>query len=397
MPMTPHLLAVALGCAALVSTTGCAKPESRATDVSSPVAVTVIDARSRDLRQTFEAGGVVRATTIANVTARIMAEVRSVTVRSGDRVRAGQVLVVLDGRDLQASKARSIAGESGARQAASMAEADQQAALAMLSLAQVSHKRVSELKAKNSATQGELDDAVAMLRSAEARARAAEARVTASKDEIEAAAAAVAGASAMASYATLTAPFDGVVTEKSVEVGAMVAPGQPLLSVEDSRRFRLDVRLDESRAALASVGAVVRVSLAGANGSSRPDAASDDEFDGTVSEVSRMVSSDSHDFLVKIELPSTANVRSGMYGKARFETSTRPGLAVPTSALVRRGQLAFVYVVERDNRAHLRMVNAGEPSDGFVEIRSGLLQGELVVATLPPALTDGSPVTAGAR
>ena len=146
-----------------------------------------------------------------------------------------------------------------------------------------------------------------------------------------------------------------------------------------------------------SVGTVVRVSLAGANGSSRPEAASDDEFDGTVSEVSRMVSSDSHDFLVKIELPSTANVRSGMYGKARFETSTRPGLAVPTSALVRRGQLAFVYVVERDNRAHLRMVNAGEPSDGFVEIRSGLLQGERVVATLPPALTDGSPVTAGAR
>jgi RND family efflux transporter MFP subunit len=307
------------------------------------------------------------------------------------------VLVVLDGRDLEAGKARSIAGESGARQAAAMAEADQQAALAMLSLAQISHKRVSELKAKNSATQGELDDAVAMLRSAEARARAAEARVTASKDEIGAAAAAVAGASAMASYATLTAPFDGVVTEKSVEVGAMVAPGQPLLSVEDPRRFRLDVRLDESRAALASVGAVVRVSLAGANGSSRPGAASDDEFDGTVSEVSRMVSSDSHDFLVKVELPSTANVRSGMYGKARFETSTRPGLAVPTSALVRRGQLAFVYVVERDNRAHLRMVNAGEPSDGFVEIRSGLLQGERVVATPPPALTDGSPVTAGAR
>jgi HlyD family secretion protein len=397
MPMTQHLLAAALGCAALVSTTGCAKPESRATDASSPVSVAVIDARPRDLRQTFEAGGVVRATTIANVTARIMAEVRSVAVKPGDRVRAGQVLVVLDGRDLQANRARSMAGESGARQAVAMAEADQQAAMAMLSLAQISHTRVSGLKARNSATQGELDDAVAMLRSAEARARASEARVTASKHEIEGAAAAVAAASAMASYATLTAPFDGVVTEKSVEVGTMVAPGQPLLSVEDSRRFRLDVRLDESRAALAHAGAVVRVSLAGANGASRADATSNEEFDGTVSEVSRMISADSHDFLVKIELPTTVHVRSGMYGKARFGTSTRPVLAVPASALVRRGQLAFVYVVERDNRAHLRMVNAGEPSDGFVEIRSGLLQGERVVATPPLALTDGSPVTVGAR
>ncbi len=397
MPMTQHLLAAALGCAAIVSITSCAKPDARATDASSPVAVTVIDARSRDLRQTFDTGGVVRATTIANITARIMAEVRSVTVKPGDRVRAGQVLIVLDGRDLQANKARAIAGESGARQAVSMAEADRQAALAMLTLAQVGHTRVSGLKAKNSATQGELDDAVAMLRSAEARARAAEARVTASKDDIEAAVAGVAGASAMASYATLTAPFDGVVTDKSIEVGAMVAPGQPLLSVEDTRRFRLDVRLDESRAALISVGAAVRVSLTGANGSRRLEAASDEELNGTVSEVSRMLSSDSHDFLVKIDLPSTTMTRSGMYGKARFDTSPRPGLAVPTSALVRRGQLAFVYVVERDNRAHLRMVNAGEPSDGIVEIRSGLLQGERVVAAPSPALTDGSPVTTGAR
>ncbi|MCX6544569.1 MAG: efflux RND transporter periplasmic adaptor subunit [Acidobacteria bacterium] len=397
MPMTQYLFAAALGCAALVSTTSCARPESRATSASSPVAVTVIDVRSQDLRQTFEAGGVVRATTLANITARIMAEVRRVPVKPGDRVRAGQVLIVLDGRDLQANRARSMAGEAGARQAASMAEADRQVALAMLSLAQVGHKRVSELKAKNSATQGELDDAVAALRSAEARAKGAEARVTASHDEIEAAAAAVAGASAMASYATLTAPFDGVVTEKSVDVGSMVAPGQPLLSVEDTRRFRLDVRLDESRAALVSVGAVVRVSLTDASGSGRPEAASDEEFDGTVSEVSRMLSAESHDFLVKIEFPPTTKARSGMYGRARFLASTRPGLAVPVSALVRRGQLAFVYVVERDNRAHLRMVNAGEPSDGVVEIRSGLLQGERVVAAPSPALTDGSPVPAGAR
>jgi len=397
MPMTQHLLAVALGCAAVVSTTSCANKDARPTDASSPITVTVIDAASRDLRQTFDAGGVVRATTTANITARIMAEVRSVAVNPGDRVRAGQVLVVLDARDLQANRARSVAGEAGARQGRAMAEADRQAALAMLSLAQVGHKRVSELKAKNSATQGELDEAVAGLRSAESRLNAADARLSAATAEIDAAAAAVAGASAMASYATLTAPFDGFVADKSVEVGAMVAPGQPLLVVEDTRRFRLDVRLDESRAGLASVGAVVRVSLSGADGSGRADAASNEEFDGTVSEVSRTLSADSHDFIVKVELPAAAKARSGMYGKARFAAPTRTGLAIPASALVRHGQLAFVYVVERDNRAHLRMVNPSDPSDGVVEIRSGLLQGDRVVAAPPPSLADGSSVTVGAR
>lgn len=397
MPKTPHLLAVALGCVAAVSFTSCAKPDARATAASTPVAVTVVDAAPRDVRQTFDSGGVVRATATAQITARIMAEVRNITVKPGDRVRAGQVLAVLDGRDLQANRARSIAGEAGARQAMAMAEADRQAALAMLSLAQVGHARLSELKAKNSATQGELDDAVAGLRSAEARLKASEARVTASKTEIEAAGAAVAGASAMASYATLTAPFDGVVTETSVEVGAMVAPGQHLLVVEDTRRFRLDVRLDESRAALAAVGATVRVSLGGANTSGRADAESDQEFDATITEVSRMLSADTHDFLIKVELPEAANARSGMYGKARFPAPARTGLAVPASALVRHGQLAFVYVVEHDNRAHLRMVNAGEAANGLVEIRSGLLKGDRVVASPPPALADGSPVIVGIR
>ena len=177
----------------------------------------------------------------------------------------------------------------------------------------------------------------------------------------------------------------------------MVAPGQPLLVVEDTRRFRLDVRLDESRAGLVNVGATVRVSLRGANPSDPADTGSEDEFDGTVTEVSRMLSADSHDFIVKIELPAAAKARSGMYGKARFAAPTRTALAVPASALVRHGQLAFVYVVERDNRAHLRMVNASDPSDSVVEIRSGLLQGDRVVVSPSPALADGSPVTVGAR
>lgn len=397
MPMPQHLLAAALGCAAIVSATSCAKPESRASESSVPVSVTVVEAASRDLRQTFDSGGVVRAATTAQITARIMAEVRSIAVKPGDRVRAGQILVVLDARDLHANRARSIAGEAAARQGALMAEADRQAALAMLSLAQVGHKRMSELKAKSSATQGELDDAVAGLRSAEARVKAADARLSAAMAEIEAAAAAVGGATTMASYATLAAPFDGVVTDKSIEVGAMVAPGQPLLVVEDTRSFRLDVRLDESRASLASVGAAVRVSLDGADSPDRPGGDSGREFDGTVTEVSRMLSAESHDFLVKVELPAAAQARSGMYGKARFAAPSRAGLAVPATALVRRGQLAFVYVVERDNRARLRMVNANEPSGGLVEIRSGLLQGDRVVASPPAALADGSPVTLGAR
>jgi multidrug efflux pump subunit AcrA (membrane-fusion protein) len=395
--MTRHLLVAVLGCAALVSSTDCGTPEPRATDTSSPMVVTMVTAATRDVVETFDAGGVVRARAVAAVTSRIMAEVRSVAVKPGDRVRAGQVLVVLDGRDLEANRARAAAAESAARQSGTVADADRQAALAMLSLAQVSHGRIADLKAVNSATQGELDQAVAALRSAEARVRAAEARISASNAEIDAAAAATAAASAVASYATLSAPFDGLVTEKAVEAGVMVAPGQSVLTVEDTRAFRLEVRLDESRAALVRVGDLASVLLDTAGGSHGADATRDVMVAGTVSEVSRMLSAESHDFLIKIDMPSAGQLRSGMYGKARFRGPTHRALAVQPTALVRRGQLAFVYVVERDNRAHLRLVNAGEAVDGVIEIRSGLLEGDRVVSAPPPALVDGSPVRTETR
>ena len=177
----------------------------------------------------------------------------------------------------------------------------------------------------------------------------------------------------------------------------MVTPGQSVLTVEDTRSFRLEVRLDESRAALVKVGTPAKVFLTTPGRSIGADPTSDVRVDATVGEVSRMLSSESHDFLIKIDLPSAGQLRSGMYGTARFQGPTRRAIAVPASAVVRRGQLTFVYVAEHDNRAHLRLVNAGEGVDGVVEIRSGLLEGDRVVSAPPPAMVDGSPITVGVR
>ncbi len=215
--------------------------------------------------------------------------------------------------------------------------------------------------------------------------RVADARVAEARASIESAAAGSSAADVAASYATLTAPFDGVVTEKSADPGNMASPGQPLITVEDDRDFRLEVRLDESRAAFVHVGDEVLVRLEG--GASA--------VTGRVAEVQRMLDPGSHDFLVKIDVPSGATLRSGMFGRAVFRGATRKGLAVPASAVVRHGQLASVFVVDADNHARLRLVNASEAADGRVEIRAGVSSGERVVVAPPPALVDGSPVTVG--
>ena len=106
-----------------------------------------------------------------------------------------------------------------------------------------------------------------------------------------------------------------------------------------------------------------------------------------------MLDPGAHDFVVKIDLPGTTVLRSGMFGRARFRGESRRGLAVPEAAISRRGQLVFVFVVDAENRAHLRLVNASDPLDGHVEIRAGLIAGERVVLGQPPALVDGALVT----
>jgi hypothetical protein len=99
-----------------------------------------------------------------------------------------------------------------------------------------------------------------------------------------------------------------------------------------------------------------------------------------------------HAFLAKIDLPGTAPLRAGMFGRARFSGPVRRALAVPEAAIVRHGQIASVFVVGEANVAQLRLVTAGEPLNGQVEVRAGLDPGERVVLAPPATLLDGSPL-----
>jgi RND family efflux transporter MFP subunit len=185
-------------------------------------------------------------------------------------------------------------------------------------------------------------------------------------------------ASAADDFTRIAAPFDGVVTEKLVDPGNTATPGMPLLRVEDTRGFRLEVRVDESRVGQVSPGAKVDVILdSGAI------------VTGTVSEVARAVQADARAFLVKVALPATEGLRSGMFGRARFQGPVRQVLTVPAEAIVRRGQLASVFVLD-GKTARLRLVNVTG-----TEVLAGLSPGETVIVNPPPTLADGHPVRAG--
>ena len=388
MKMTSVLL---LGAA--IAVTACGHPEPEAAKAGQPVDVRIETASLQDIGRPFETGGAVRARTTATLVSRIVAEVDAVLVRPGDRVKAGQVLIRLDARDLQAGRAQAEAAAAAAEQAVAAANTGKDGAEAGLALATATHKRISELRSKNSATPHELDQAVSGLRAAESQARGAQAGIAQAEAGLNAARAAVNGASVALSWAAITAPFDGVVTEKMVEPGNMASPGVPLMTIEDTRAFRLEVRVDESRVGEIDQSKPVDVLLDTAV--TPASAGQGADFQGRIAEVSRAMAPGSHAFLVKIDLPDDARLRSGMFGRARFAGPARQALVVPATSVVRRGQLASVFVVGPDNRAWIRMVNASEPVGGRVDISAGLDAGERVVVNPPPTLVDGSPVRAG--
>ena len=346
-----------------------------------PIDVHIVTVQARPVADVFEAGGVVQAQTSATLASRIMAPVREVKVRPGDRIQRGQTLVVLDDRDLAAVARQARTARDAADEGSAAATAELEGAKASLALAKSSYTRVSGLHTRNSATAHELDEATAALRGAESRLASAEARVRQSKAGQASAAAASDAATVTAGFAAVTAPFDGIVTEKLVEPGNMVAPGTPLLRVEQTGGFRLDVRLDESRVSFVKVGDHVPVVL------DRLDGSGTTEVSATVQEIARAVDADTRAVLVKLTLPD-GSVKSGMFGRARIPGAQRKTVVAPLSAIVRQGQVTSVFVVDGD-KARLRMLQLGTTTGDAVEVVSGLSDGERIVDAPKPGLTDG--------
>jgi len=382
--------------AAVLATTGCDRERLEpAVAAQARIDVTTLTVASADLPAIYDAGGVVRARTTATITSRLLAPVLAVQVSPGSSIRRGQVLVRLEDRDLTAQQRRAVAGQDAAEQGGRAAEAERDAARSALALATARHERISLLHERRSTTDDELDQAVAALRASEARVAAANARVAEAAAALAAASANADAARAGASWAVITAPFDGVLTEKLVEPGNMAAPAMPLLRMEDGGAMRVDVRLDESRAGGVKVGDEADVLLDGLGR----------RFTGCVIEIARAAEAGAHAFLVKIDLPPGLRVPSGTFAHVFFSGPSRRVLVVPRTALVRRGQLTSAFVVDGD-RVRLRLVSAGDAAPGFsasvLEVLSGLDAGDRVVIDPPPSLRDSAHVrilsgVAGAR
>ncbi|MBI5280283.1 MAG: efflux RND transporter periplasmic adaptor subunit [Candidatus Solibacter usitatus] len=344
------------------------------------VQVQLAKAVEERIAEEYEATGTVRARTTSVLSARVMGYIREIRAQAGDSVKAGQVVAVLEAKEVESAVRQAEAARAEARSAVPEVNNAIAAAKAQLELANSTHKRMQPLFDQKSITPQEMDEATARQRMAQANFEMARARRSQLDQKIRQADESVAQAEVTKGYTQVTAPFAGMVIERKAEPGMLASPGMPIVVVEQAGSYRLEAAVEESRLASIRPGMAVRVDVEALGKS----------VDARVEEIVPALDAGSRTFVVKIGLAG-GTLRSGMFGRARFAAGHSQALTVPQAALVEMGQVRKVFVVQ-GGIARGRLVTTGAANEGRMAILSGLSAGEMVVAPVPAGLLDGGKV-----
>ena len=369
--------------ALFISLISCGHREASPTELSAPTKVKAAIQAVTPLpwAESYRTTGTVEATTRTVLSSQITGTIRQVTVETGDRVAAGQTLVVLNANELNSAQAQAEASQREAVDGLPELESAIEASQAQVKLAEITQQRLAGLLAKRSVTQQEMDEADTRLRQAratlamtQARRHQADARVTQSQQAVK-------SAQTLSGYTTIRAPFAGVITEKQAQPGMLASPGAPLLTVERTGAYRIQAAVEESRSGPLRLGQPIRVIF---------------EDGGTaietrISEIAPAMDAATRTVTIKAALPPTSGLRSGRFAKVEWPLPSQPSLSVPVDAVRTQGQLQMVFVMET-NIARTRMVTLGEIQGGRYRVLSGLSAGEIIVAKLTEAIVDGVPI-----
>lgn len=302
-----------------------------------PARVRVATVRAENLPATTEITGTIRPVQRAQLAAKVMGTIDELAVTLGQRVRAGDLLVKIS------------AGEITAR----VAQAQSQ-----LNVARRDLERERDLLGKGASTAD-------MVRGLEDRFAMTQAMVR--------------EAEVMLGYATIRAPFDGVVSRKFTNAGDLASPGFPLLEIEGTGSFQVEAAVPDSYAAKLAAGTTLSVEVPAAGLT----------FDAALAELSSTADPNARSVLARFTVPAGLAVRSGQFARVQVPGTPVRTLLAPAAALSTLGQMERIFVASEKNRAVLRLVKSGATHGDRIEILSGLDDGERVVVAPPASLREG--------
>lgn len=326
------------------------------------VATVVVEPRA--VAMTHAADATVEAVQQVTLAAQVAGRIVALNADAGDRVEKGAILVRIDA-------AEATQAVAGADAAIAQAEAN-------LLNAQAAYARTARLIERRFVSPAALDEATAARDAAAAQLRAARA----GRGQ----------AGAVQGYTSLASPLAGLVAERHVEQGDMAQPGRPLLTVFDPTAMRAIVDVPQFRfERAADVTPTARIEL--------PE--SGRWFDAVAVTILPAADPRTHTVRVRVDLPPDATgVLPGMYARVHFSTGEAPRIAVPSGAILRRGELTGVYVADGSGGFALRQIRAGELLvDGRVEVLAGLAGGETVALDPVQAgiVSRGARLASGSR
>jgi RND family efflux transporter MFP subunit len=284
--------------------------------------------QSRDVEIGFPVEATVEAVRQSTVAAQIAGRVIDIRVDAGQRVRQGELLMRLDSREAAGS------------------DASAQASLAQASAA---YERTKNLHAQKFVSQAALDQAAAAWKAAQGAAAATGAGL---------------------SHASVTAPISGIVAQRHIEPGEMAAPGRALITVFDPKGLRVIASLPQYKLAELKKAGAARVEF--------PE--SGRWVDAVRVEILPTVDVRSHTATARLYLPDNIDgVVPGIYARAHFIIGKAKKLTIPPTAVLRRGEVTAVYVLDDKGAARLRQVRLGEAAaGGDLEVLAGINPGERV-------------------
>lgn len=329
--------------AATLAAGGCTKPPpaiTAATAALPAASVRTAVARAETSPLLTEVSGTIRPLQRAQIAAKLMGAIEELPLTLGQRVRAGDLIARLAAGDVQARLTQ---------------------AQSQLNLVRRDLERERGLLAHGASTA----DTVRGL-----------------EDRLAVTQATVREAEVMLGYATIRAPFDGIVARKPAEAGDLATPGTTLVELEGTDAFQVEAAIPDSLAASLTPHSVLtaEVPVTGLR------------FPVKLAELSSAADADARSVLARFTVPAGSAVRSGQFVRLQLPGPPVRAILVPSTALSTAGQMERVFVVGENQRAVLRIVKSGAARGGEVEIVSGLDAGERVVVSPPPGLRDGQPL-----
>jgi RND family efflux transporter MFP subunit len=316
-----------------------------------------------------------------DVHAKVAGYIRQIFVDVGDKVKAGQVLAILEVPELNAQVMGAQADIRRSQDAIRRAQSEIERAQSMH---QAYHAAYTRLKQASEARPGliaeqELDDSLAKDKETDAQTSSARAALAESQNQLGMAQAALDRLSALQAYSHITAPFAGVVTKRYADTGALIQAGtssetqsMPVVQLAEWSLLRLVIPVPESAVSQLHLGSVVQVHVSALN----------QDFQGRVARFADALNDETRTMHTEIDVQNPQDaLTEGMYAEVKLALQAKKNaLMVPVQAVVGEGDKHYVLLLDHQNRVQKRDVEIGEQTSNTVEILGGLSEKEQVIS-----------------